>query len=74
MSPSAPRSVDLARCSRPKAIVRLALQGREPRRGLICLAYLVPPSIPFIPLATAWFQYGLFDSPLAADILTIRPS
>ena len=33
--------------------------------GLIFLAYLVPPSILFIPLATVVFQYGLFDSPLA---------
>ena len=31
----------------------------------IFLAYLVPPSILFIPLATVVFQYGLFDSPLA---------
>ena len=33
--------------------------------GPIFLAYLVPPSILFIPLATVVFQYGLFDSPLA---------
>jgi multiple sugar transport system permease protein len=31
----------------------------------IYLAYLVPPSILFIPLATLIFQFGLFDSPLA---------
>ena len=33
--------------------------------GLIFLAYLVPPSILFIPLATVVFQYGLFDSRMA---------
>ena len=31
----------------------------------IFLAYLVPPSILFIPLATIVFKYGLFDSPFA---------
>ena len=31
----------------------------------IYLAYLVPPSILFIPLATTIYQLGLFDSPLA---------
>ena len=31
----------------------------------IYLAYLVPPSILFIPLATVVVQFGLFDSPLA---------
>jgi multiple sugar transport system permease protein len=31
----------------------------------IYLAYLVPPSILFIPLATMVFQLGLFDSPMA---------
>ncbi|MCB1719940.1 MAG: carbohydrate ABC transporter permease, partial [Candidatus Competibacteraceae bacterium] len=31
----------------------------------IYLAYLVPPSILFIPLATMVFQFGLFDSQLA---------
>jgi multiple sugar transport system permease protein len=29
------------------------------------MAYLVPPSILFIPLATVVVQFGLFDSPLA---------
>ena len=33
--------------------------------GAIFLAYLVPPSILFIPLSTVVFQYGLFDSPFA---------
>ena len=31
----------------------------------IYLAYLVPPSILFIPLATVIVQFGLFDSPMA---------
>ena len=31
----------------------------------IFLAYLVPPSILFIPLSTMVFYHGLFDSPLA---------
>ena len=31
----------------------------------IFLAYLVPPSILFIPLATIVFRYGLFNSPFA---------
>ena len=48
------------------AIVRLRYQGRRrSSAALIFLAYLVPPSILFIPLATVVFQYGLFDSPLA---------
>jgi multiple sugar transport system permease protein len=32
---------------------------------MIYLAYLVPPSILFIPLATMVFQFGLYDSPIA---------
>jgi len=47
------------------AIVRLRYRGASLVGGLIFLAYLVPPSILFIPLATVVFQYGLFDSPLA---------
>ena len=47
------------------AIVRLRYKGANLVGGLIFLAYLVPPSILFIPLATVVFQYGLFDSPLA---------
>jgi multiple sugar transport system permease protein len=47
------------------AIVRLRYKGASAVGGLIFLAYLVPPSILFIPLATVVFQYGLFDSPLA---------
>ena len=34
-------------------------------RGAIFLAYLVPPSILFIPLSSVVFQYGLFDTPFA---------
>jgi multiple sugar transport system permease protein len=47
------------------AIVRLRYKGASVVGGLIFLAYLVPPSILFIPLSTVVFQYGLFDSPLA---------
>ncbi|MGC1319982.1 MAG: carbohydrate ABC transporter permease [Pseudolabrys sp.] len=47
------------------AIVRLRYRGAAWVGGAIFLAYLVPPSILFIPLSTVVFQYGLFDSPLA---------
>ncbi len=47
------------------AIVRIRYRGAQTIGGLIFLAYLVPPSILFIPLSTVIFQYGLFDSPLA---------
>ncbi len=47
------------------AIVRLRFRGAHWIGGLIFLAYLVPPSILFIPLATVVFQYGLFDTPFA---------
>jgi multiple sugar transport system permease protein len=47
------------------AIVRLRYKGAQWIGGLIFLAYLVPPSILFIPLSTVVFQYGLFDSPMA---------
>mgnify|MGYP003694533449 CR=1 FL=1 len=47
------------------AIERLRFRG-SPYVGLgIYLAYLVPPSILFIPLATVIVQFGLFDTPLA---------
>jgi multiple sugar transport system permease protein len=47
------------------AIQRLRFRG-SPYVGLaIYLAYLVPPTILFIPLAEMVFQLGLFDSPLA---------
>ena len=47
------------------AIVRLRFKGAQMLGILIFLAYLVPPSILFIPLATVIFNYGLFDTPLA---------
>jgi ABC-type glycerol-3-phosphate transport system permease component len=47
------------------AIVRLRYRGAQWVGGAIFLAYLVPPSILFIPLATVVVQFGLFDSPLA---------
>ena len=47
------------------AIVRLRFRGAQMAGGLIFLAYLVPPSILFIPLATIVQAYGLFDSPMA---------
>ena len=47
------------------AIVRLRYRGARWVGGAIFLAYLVPPSILFIPLSTVVFQYGLFDSPFA---------
>jgi multiple sugar transport system permease protein len=54
------------------AIERLRFKG-SPYVGLgIYLAYLVPPSILFIPLATVVVQFGLFDRPLAL-IWSIRP-
>ncbi|MDX3807367.1 carbohydrate ABC transporter permease [Bosea thiooxidans] len=47
------------------AIQRLKFKGSQYVGLAIYLAYLVPPSILFIPLATLIFQLGLFDSPLA---------
>lgn len=47
------------------AIQRLRFKGAQYVGLAIYLAYLVPPSILFIPLATLIFQFGLFDSPLA---------
>ena len=47
------------------AIVRLRYRGAAWVGGAIFLAYLVPPSILFIPLSTVVFQYGLFDTPFA---------
>ncbi len=47
------------------ALVRLRFKGSTIAGGLIFLAYLVPPSILFIPLSTVVFQYGLFDTPFA---------
>lgn len=47
------------------AIQRLRFKGSQYVGLAIYLAYLVPPSILFIPLATIIVQLGLFDSPLA---------
>ena len=47
------------------AIVRIQYKGANMIGGMIFLAYLVPPSILFIPLAWVVFQYGLFDTPFA---------
>jgi multiple sugar transport system permease protein len=44
------------------AIQRLRFKGAQTVGVLIFLAYLVPPSILFIPLATMVFKLGLFDS------------
>ena len=44
------------------AIERLRYKGSKQIGLAIFLAYLVPPSILFIPLATIVFQLGLFDS------------
>jgi multiple sugar transport system permease protein len=47
------------------AIVRIRYRGAAWVGGAIFLAYLVPPSILFIPLATIIQAYGLFNSPMA---------
>jgi multiple sugar transport system permease protein len=47
------------------AIERLRFRGAQHVGLAIYLAYLVPPSILFIPLATMVFQFGLFDTPFA---------
>jgi multiple sugar transport system permease protein len=47
------------------AIVRLRFKGADTVGVLIFFAYLVPPSILFIPLASVIQAYGLFDSPLS---------
>jgi multiple sugar transport system permease protein len=47
------------------AIERLRFKGAQHFGLAIYLAYLVPPSILFIPLATLIFQFGLFDNPIA---------
>lgn len=44
------------------AIERLRFKGSKAVGMMIFFAYLVPPSIIFIPLATIVFQYGLFDT------------
>jgi multiple sugar transport system permease protein len=47
------------------AIERVRFSGARVTGLLIFLAYLVPPSILFIPLAFIVFQVGIFDSRLA---------
>jgi multiple sugar transport system permease protein len=47
------------------AIERLRFTGARFIGMAIFLAYLVPPSILFIPLATMVFAYGIFDTSLA---------
>lgn len=47
------------------AVQRLRFKGSDYVGLAIYLAYLVPPSILFIPLATMVVQLGIFDSPLA---------
>ncbi len=47
------------------AIERLKFKGAQHVGLAIYLAYLVPPSILFIPLATLIYQFGLFDNPVA---------
>jgi multiple sugar transport system permease protein len=47
------------------AIVCLRYKGAQWVGAAIFLAYLIPPSILFIPLSTVVFQYGLFDTPFA---------
>ncbi len=47
------------------AIVRLRYRGAQWIGGAIFLAYLVPPSILFIPLSLIVVKYGLWDSPWA---------
>jgi multiple sugar transport system permease protein len=47
------------------AIQRLRFAGSQYVGLAIYLAYLVPPSILFIPLASTVYQLGLFDTPFA---------
>ncbi len=47
------------------AIERLRFSGSRPVGLAIFLAYLVPPSILFIPLAVMVFNLGLYDTPFA---------
>ncbi|HEX5326019.1 MAG TPA: carbohydrate ABC transporter permease, partial [Acetobacteraceae bacterium] len=47
------------------AIERLRFRGAQHVGLAVYLAYLVPPTILFIPLATLIFQFGLFDSPVS---------
>src|SRR5262245_17371587 len=47
------------------AIARLRFRGAQTVGLMIFLAYLVPPSILFIPLATMVYSLGIYDSNLA---------
>jgi multiple sugar transport system permease protein len=47
------------------AIERLRFKGAQHVGLAIYLAYLVPPTILFIPLATMIFQLGLFNNPIS---------
>jgi multiple sugar transport system permease protein len=47
------------------AIERLRFKGSKAMGMMIFFAYLVPPSIIFIPLASIVFEYGLFDTRMA---------
>jgi len=47
------------------AIQRLRFRGASYVGLAIYLAYLVPPSILFLPLADLVFEFGLYDSPMA---------
>ena len=47
------------------AIERLRFKGSKAVGMMIFFAYLVPPSIIFIPLANIVYQYGLFDTRMA---------
>ena len=47
------------------AIERVRYSGSRPVGLMIFLAYLVPPSILFIPLAFIVFKFGIYDSKLA---------
>ena len=47
------------------AIARLRFRGAQGVGLAIYFAYMVPPSILFIPLASVIFQLGLYDNPLA---------
>jgi multiple sugar transport system permease protein len=47
------------------AIVRIRYKGAQWVGASIFLAYLIPPSILFIPLSTIISAYGLFDTPFA---------
>jgi multiple sugar transport system permease protein len=47
------------------AIARLRFRGAQMVGAMIFMAYLIPPSILFIPLASVIHFYGLFDTPLA---------